>query len=94
MILSLDDMRKKEVIDIATGERMGFVSDVRIDIENCRAVDFAVCGKFGLLSPFGRDGVRIPFSDIKTVGEDIILVRRQQSAVNLKSGDGTISETL
>jgi YlmC/YmxH family sporulation protein len=69
------DFRQKEVINISDGKRLGFVSDVEIDLESGKveAVILPGVGKlFGLL---GKESeFIIPWDSIKKVGEDIILV--------------------
>lgn len=76
MICSLDDLRRKEVIDITTGERLGYIDDAQMDIETSEVQALMIYGRqrfFGLL---GREeDVMIPCSDIRVVGTDVILVK-------------------
>jgi YlmC/YmxH family sporulation protein len=69
------DFRQKEVINISDGKRLGFVSDVEIDLEEGKidAIILPGVGKlFGLL---GKDNeFVIPWEKITKIGEDIILV--------------------
>jgi YlmC/YmxH family sporulation protein len=69
------DFRQKEVINISDGKRLGFVSDVEIDLESGKveAVILPGVGKlFGLL---GKESeFIIPWDSIRKIGEDIILV--------------------
>ncbi|MGI6669491.1 MAG: YlmC/YmxH family sporulation protein [Acetivibrionales bacterium] len=69
------DFRQKEVINIADGKRLGFVSDVEIDLESGKidAIILPGVGKlFGLL---GKESeFVIPWDKIVKIGEDIILV--------------------
>lgn len=69
------DFRQKEVINVSDGKRLGFVSDVEIDVESGKveAVILPGVGKlFGLL---GKDNeFVIPWEKIIKIGEDIILV--------------------
>lgn len=69
------DFRQKEVINISDGKRLGFVSDVEIDLESGRieAVILPGVGKlFGLLGK--ENEFVIPWDKIRKIGEDIILV--------------------
>lgn len=69
------DFRRKEVIDITTGNRLGFITDVDIDLEKGVVNSVIVPGKrrfFGLLPP--EEDVFIPWKSIKKIGEDIILI--------------------
>lgn len=69
------DFRQKEVINMSDGKRLGFVSDVEIDLDTGKidAIILPGVGKlFGLL---GKDNeFAIPWEKIKKIGEDIILV--------------------
>ena len=69
------DFRQKEVINIYDGKRLGFVYDVDIDMDTGKLNSIIIPGGAKFLGIFGTaDDYVIPFSSIKTVGEDIILV--------------------
>lgn len=69
------DFRQKEVINIYDGKRLGFVCDVDVDMETGKLNSIIVPGGAKFLGLFGTaDDYVIPFSSIKTIGEDIILV--------------------
>lgn len=66
---------RKEVIDIKTGRRLGEVIDVELDDQTGKVVAIVVPGEakfFGVLG--GGPDVVIPWSRIKKVGPDCILV--------------------
>lgn len=69
------DLKSREIINICTGERYGNVSDLEFD--PCTGTVLAVIVP-GSSRPFGffkgREGMAIPFSKIKKLGEDVILV--------------------
>ena len=72
---TVTDLRCKEVINICDGTRLGFVSDVHIDLCTGRVVALAVPGRRSLRALFGKDGdCVIPWSAIRNIGDDIILV--------------------
>lgn len=69
------DFRQKEVINIATGQRIGYISDVDIDMDNGTLNSVIIPGNgkfFGLFG--GEKDIVIPWDAIKTIGDDIILV--------------------
>ena len=69
------ELKCREVINICTGERYGTVSDLEFDPCSGEVLAIVVPGTtrmFGLLK--GRDAMAIPFSKIKKLGEDVILV--------------------
>lgn len=69
------DFRQKEVINIYDGKRLGFVCDVDIDMTTGKLNAIIIPGKSKILGFFGSaEDYVIPWNNIKTVGEDIILV--------------------
>lgn len=68
------DLRLKEVINIKDGARLGFVSDIEIDIECGKVLALVVPGMCTFWF-FSRDpDYVIPWNSIEKIGEDIILV--------------------
>lgn len=69
------DYQCKEVINVCDGSRLGCVCDLEVDLPEgqiCAIFVPGPCRFFGLL---GHDGYyRIPWSCIRRVGSDIILV--------------------
>ena len=75
-LMRICDLRQKEVINICTCRRLGFVSDMEFDLcSGCiRAIIVPGVGKFWGI--FGRNTEYvIPIGKICCVGEDIILVK-------------------
>lgn len=72
------DMRCKEVINVKDGQRLGFISDVEVEIPEgqvCALIVPGPCRFFGL---FGRkDDFVIPWRCIRRIGEDIVLVEME-----------------
>lgn len=73
-MLRAGDLRQKEVINVATGMRLGFVSDVEINFEDGYIDAIVVPGQNKLLFFSKADDYVIPWKDIVRVGDDIILV--------------------
>ena len=75
MLCRFSDFRYKEVINVKTGTRLGYVCDAEIQTPEGRVTALIVPGEsrwFGLL---GReDDYVLPWECINCVGEDIILV--------------------
>ena len=65
------ELRDKDVIDVCTGRRVGFLTDCEITPEG-RVAALIVSPRF-LGSP--KTGVRIPWNGICCIGEDAILVK-------------------
>lgn len=75
MGMRIVDLRCKEVVNVCDGQRMGFVSDVEVKMPEGQVAALVVPGPCRFLGLFGRkDDFVIPWSCIRRVGEDIILV--------------------
>ncbi|WHH58900.1 YlmC/YmxH family sporulation protein [Petroclostridium sp. X23] len=76
------DFRQKEVINVSDGKRLGFVYDVEIDMSKGVIEAIVVPGPGKVLGLFGRDtDYVIPWTNIKKVGEDIILVDMNEAVM-------------
>jgi YlmC/YmxH family sporulation protein len=75
MQIKFSELRCKEVICVADGRRLGFVSDVEVTIPEgvvrCVIVP-GPCRFFGILGR--KDDYVIPWCAIRRIGPDIILV--------------------
>ncbi len=68
------NIKRKEVINIRDGTRLGFVSDVILD-ENCGQVKyFIVPAPTKLSCIFSAREYRISWCDVKVLGEDFLLI--------------------
>ena len=75
MEVGISDLRYKEIIDVADGCRYGYPQDIVVELNTGQVTALLVPGQprfFGLLGR-GEDIV-IPWSRVRQVGEDIILV--------------------
>ena len=70
------DLQCKEVINVCSGDRMGYVNDVELDINTGRLVAIVVPGPWKFSSLFSRgEEYVVPWCQIEKIGGDIILVR-------------------
>jgi len=71
----ITDLKCKEVIDLNTGNRIGFVDDVEIILPGGQIAALIVPGAGKLFGLLGRDDdVVIPWSCVCRFGDDVILV--------------------
>ena len=74
------DLRYKEVISVEDGTRYGYVGDMEVDLDTGQVRALVIPGRrrfFGLL---GREeDILIPWSRVRQVGEDVILVDSSHS---------------
>ena len=75
MGVRVTELHCKEVICVADGRRLGFVTDVEVEVPKGIVVAIVVPGPCRFLGIFGRrDDFVIPWSCIRKIGPDIILV--------------------
>lgn len=74
-MVRLYDFRRKEVINISDGCRLGCVYDAIINEDDGTVDALIIPGTGKFLGIFGKDNEHIiPWSDIKRIGDDIVLV--------------------
>ena len=83
------ELRCKEVICVGDGQRLGFVSDVRVEVPEGNVAAIIVPGPCRYLGLFGRrDDHVIPWNCIRRIGPDIILVDIKPSECRVPRGRG------
>lgn len=79
MIHFFSELRYKEVIDIHSGLRLGYVYDAEYDDGEGRIISLITPGRAKFFGLFGReDDYVLPWACIERVGRDIILVSSQE----------------
>ena len=76
-MFKLSEIREKEIININTGQRMGYVDDFELNLENGRidAIIIFGAGVGKVLGLFGKNSeIVIDWNDIVRIGTDTILV--------------------
>lgn len=90
MELHLQDLRYREVIDVSSGARLGYVSDALIDPKDGRLLALIVPGPVRLLGLLGReDDYILPWSAITRLGGDIILIDGSRELRRSRRGRGS-----
>ena len=85
MIHFLSELRYKEVIDIHSGLRLGYVYDAEYDDGEGRIVSLITPGRVKFFGLLGReDDYVLPWSCIERVGRDIILVDAKEKLCRRK----------
>ena len=71
----MQDLRRKEVINICDGCRLGFVADVELRLPEGQVTAIIVYGQTRWFWLFGRgEEFCIPWECIQRIGDDIILI--------------------
>ncbi len=69
------ELRTKEIIHIADGERLGFVSDIEIDTETGKIVSLSAAGAYKAFGLLGKEQDKvIPWEQIRKIGEDLVII--------------------
>ncbi len=79
MRLTLEEIRRKEVVNIIDGSCFGFADDIVIDTETKQVIALVMKGEskfFGLLHE--ENEISVPWENIDTIGRDTILVKTDQ----------------
>lgn len=75
MLSYFSDLRYKEVIDVHTGLRLGYVCDLEFDDAEGRLISLVTPGRAKFFGLLGReDDYVLPWGCIVRIGGDIILV--------------------
>ena len=71
----ISELQCKEVICVSDGRRLGFISDIEVEVPEGCVTAIIVPGPCRYLGIAGRkDDYRIPWNCIKRIGPDIVLV--------------------
>lgn len=75
-------LRQKEVVNILDGSRLGYICDMVVDMATGKVCAIVVPGpsRLSFLFKGERDNV-IPWSSIRKIGEDVVLVEIDSSYV-------------
>ncbi len=77
-VYTLREIGGKNVISTEKGIIIGTVDDLVFDEKNARVKALLIYGRPRLFGLMGRDAdVRIPWEDILTFGQDVIMVKTQ-----------------
>ena len=80
MISYFSELRYKEVIDIHSGRRLGYVCDAELDECQGQLISLITPGRARFFGLFGReDDYVLPWKCIERIGSDISLVRTEDS---------------
>ena len=73
------DLKYKEVINVESGNRYGYVGDVLFDETSGQIASLLIPGRLRLFGLLGReDEIVIPWDCVKRFGEDLILIEGEQ----------------
>ena len=78
-MIRISDIMDKEVINVKNGKKMGFITDIEMDVNEGKILSFTIEGEGGL-NFFSRsyDGQVIFWNDIIKIGCDTIIINQGQ----------------
>ncbi|MFI3115234.1 MAG: YlmC/YmxH family sporulation protein [Clostridia bacterium] len=72
---TISDLKRKEVINLYNGMRLGYVCDVELDLEKGEVISVVVPGELRLFGLLGREeDIVIPWNKIDKIGDDIVII--------------------
>ena len=81
--ISTEILRELEVINLCDGEKLGYICDLEIDLDDARILAVVVersCTGFSLFSE--KERYLIPWCYIQCIGEDTVLVKLDRAQKN------------
>lgn len=78
-IISTEELRKKEIINLCDGARLGYACDFEFNKCTAQIVGLIVEKSSGFLGLGASDTAVIPWCKIECIGEDTILVKFSSS---------------
>jgi len=78
------ELSAKDVVDISTGQRLGEIIDIDINLSAGEIEGIVIPKQAGLLNLFSSDeDIYVAWDDIHKIGEDVILVKVMGGGINL-----------
>lgn len=72
----------KDVVNVANGKKLGNIGDIDINVQTGKINAVIIGGTGKVLGFFGREeDIVIPWNNILKIGEDVVLVRHQDTKV-------------
>ena len=73
-MIRVSDIMDKEIVNVRNGKKMGFITDIDIDVNDGKVVSFSTTGEVGGFFSRGIDMDVIFWNDILKIGCDTIIV--------------------
>ena len=74
-MIKASELRDKDVIDINTGEKLGNIIDIEVNLEEGRVEGIVIPKEASFFRFFNKDiEIYLPWESIKKIGTDVILV--------------------
>ncbi len=92
MEISFCELRKKEVVSVTDGKKLGRIVDLKLGLESGRILAIVVPGERSMNIFRPPEDVVIPWQRICRIGDDVILVNVGACGVHTLEVDGESQE--
>ena len=73
-MMRISDIMEKEIINVKNGKKLGFITDIDLDVENGKVSSFSITGSSGNFFSRGAEIDTVCWRDILRIGCDTIIV--------------------
>ena len=73
-MMRISDIMEKEIINVKNGKKLGFITDIDLDVENGKVSSFSITGSSGNFFSRGAEIDTVFWRDILRIGCDTIIV--------------------
>ncbi|MDY5213107.1 YlmC/YmxH family sporulation protein [Intestinibacter sp.] len=73
-MMRISDIMEKEIINVKNGKKLGFITDIDLDVENGKVSSFSITGSTGNFFSRGAEIDTVFWRDILRIGCDTIIV--------------------
>ena len=73
-MMRISDIMEKEIINVKNGKKLGFITDIDLDVENGKVSSFSITGSSGNFFTRGAEIDTVFWRDILRIGCDTIIV--------------------
>ena len=73
-MIRVADIMDKEIINVKNGKKLGFITDIDLDVENGKVSSFSITGSSGNFFSRGAEIDTVFWRDILRIGCDTIIV--------------------
>ena len=85
MYCRINDIKRKEVVNILDGEKIGYISDIDIDLQSGKLASIIIYGRLRFFGILGKsEDIIISWDKIEVIGEEIVLVSYEDDVGYLK----------
>lgn len=81
----LTDLKYKEVINVRSGTRLGYIDDLTFNTETSAVTEMIIYGRPRFFGLFGKDeDIVIKCGEVEVIGEDTVLICTEESEMSKK----------